>query len=509
MSAPLEDCGGLTREYSEILLIWNKDPVRVGRVKKIVLVDPPYSFWSAEKNYLRPFIGNLPSLGLLSLAAVLRERGYEVIIVESASLGLSLAPTLENILRENPSYLGLSCTTASVENAATIARAVKERNPEILTFVGGPHITALPEETFCRYPDFDYGVVGEGEMAFLDLLEVVGENGKIKSVESAVFREGEKVLVNPRRSFIDPLDRLPFPAYDLLPLFPARYRPPFLNYLKGPSASLSSSRGCPQACTFCDRSVFGARYRYFSEDYIFELISHLCRKYSIQHLVFADDQFAASKARLIRLCEKMAAGNLKIRWNCDVRVDSVDPELLKLMKRAGCWMISFGIESGSQKMLDDLHKGFDLEQAERAVRWTKEAGLRAKGLFMIGYPGETEETLHQTLSLLLRLPLDEMNLSILTPYPGTEIYRQAKSSDEFLEDWSRMNAMNCLLLPPALSSAGAVEKEYASIIREFYMRPGITFSYLGLLIRSPENGARLAAGLWQALLNLIKPRHKG
>jgi radical SAM superfamily enzyme YgiQ (UPF0313 family) len=272
---------------------------------------------------------------------------------------------------------------------------------------------------------------------------------------------------------------------------------------------LISSRGCPQACTFCDRSVFGARYRYFSEDYIFELISHLCRKYSIQHLVFADDQFAASKARLIRLCEKMAAGNLKIRWNCDARVDSVDPELLKLMKRAGCWMISFGIESGSQKMLDDLHKGFDLEQAERAVRWTKEAGLRAKGLFMIGYPGETEETLHQTLSLLLRLPLDEMNLSILTPYPGTEIYRQAKSSNEFVEDWSRMNAMNCLLLPPALSSAGTLEKEYARIIREFYMRPGITFSYLGLLIRSPENGARLAAGLWQALLNLIKPRHKG
>jgi radical SAM superfamily enzyme YgiQ (UPF0313 family) len=171
-------------------------------------------------------------------------------------------------------------------------------------------------------------------------------------------------------------------------------------------------------------------------------------------------------------------------------------------------MISFGIESGSQGILDGLHKGFSLEQAERAVRWAKEAGLRAKGLFMTGYPGETEETLRQTLSLILRLPLDEMNLSILTPYPGTEIYQRAKSSNEFVEDWSRMNAMNCLLMPPAFS-AGALEKAYTRIIREFYMRPGITFSYLGLLLRSPGNCARLATGLWQGLSNLIRPRPTG
>ncbi len=489
-------------------LIWNKDPVRLSRVNKIVLVNPPYSFWSPERNYLRPFIGNLPSLGLLSLAAVLRERGYAVKIVESASLGLSFTQTLENILQENPRYLGLTCTTASVENAARIAQAIKEKNPKISIFVGGPHITALPEETFRRHPAFDYGVVGEGEMAFLDLLEVVDENGKIKSVESAVFREGGKVLVNPRRRSIDHLDRLPFPAYDLLPFFPARYRPPFLNYLKGPSASFTSSRGCPQACTFCDRSVFGTHYRYFSEDYIFDLISHLCQKYGIRHLIFVDDQFAASKARLIRLCEKMAAGNLKIRWNCDARVDSVGPELLQLMKKAGCWMISFGIESGSQKILDGLHKGFDLEQVERAVRWTKEAGIRAKGLFMIGYPEETEGTLHQTLSLLLRLPLDEMNLSFLTPYPGTEIYQQAKRLPEFVEDWGRMNAMNPLLTPRALA-AGALEKAYARTLRKFYMRPGTTFSYLGLLIRSSENCVRLAAGLWRGLLSLMKPWREG
>ncbi|HYB20611.1 MAG TPA: radical SAM protein, partial [Thermodesulfobacteriota bacterium] len=304
----------------------------------VVLVNPPYSFWSPGKNYLRPFIGTLPSLGLLSLAGVLRKRGYSVKIVEAASLDLSLPQTVDHILRERPKYVGLSCTTASVDNAAQIARAIKEKNAGISTFVGGPQITALPTETFRRYPEFDYGVLGEGEIALGDLLEAVEGQKDLSPVESAVFRDGEEVRANTRRKFIEDLDEIPFPAYDLLPSFPRAYRPPFLNYSKGPVASLTSSRGCPQICTFCDRSVFGNRYRYFSEDYLLELISFLHQKYAVRHLIFVDDQFAVSRPRLIHLCEKLAGENLKIQWNCDARVDSVTPDLLKLMKRAGCWM---------------------------------------------------------------------------------------------------------------------------------------------------------------------------
>ena len=255
-----------------------------------------------------------------------------------------------------------------------------------------------------------------------------------------------------------------------------------------------SSRGCPQSCTFCDRSVFGNRYRYFSEDYLWELIFLLHRRYGVRHLVFTDDQFAAFRPRLLRLCEKMARGGLDIQWNCDARVDSVDPDLLGMMKRAGCWMISYGIESGSQKILDQVRKGITLDQVEQAVRWTREAGIRAKGLFMIGYPEETEETLGDTLSFIGRSGLDEINLSFLTPYPGTEIYRRAKGRPNFVEDWARMNALNCLLPPEALS-CWELEKAYGKIIRRFYMRPGPTFSYLSLLSRSPENRGRLWAGL--------------
>jgi radical SAM superfamily enzyme YgiQ (UPF0313 family) len=273
-----------------------------------------------------------------------------------------------------------------------------------------------------------------------------------------------------------------------------------LNYQRGPGASLISSRGCPQVCTFCDRSVFGTRYRYFSEDYLLDLISDLHHRYRIKHLVFADDQFAASRPRLIRFCERLAGAGLPIRWNCDARVDSVDSELLEIMKRAGCWMISYGIESGSPEILAGVSKGIQLDQVEQAVRKTKEAGIRAKGLFMIGYPQETESTLNETLSLILRCPFDELNLSFLTPYPGTEIYAQAKRSPGFTEDWSRMNAMNCVFRPEGLAT-GTLEKAYAKIIRRFYMRPRITFSYLSLLARSPNNCRRLAAGLSRWLLH--------
>ena len=467
---------------------------RVTDVKTIALVNPPYSFWSPEKNYLRPFIGTLPSLGLLSLAAVLRKRGYAVRIIESASLGLTFSQTVEEVLREKPRYVGLNCTTASIDNAARIAGAIKAVNPQILVFVGGPHITAIPEETFRRYAAFDYGIAGEGEMAFPDLLLRVEEGQRLREVESAIFREGEKVITNPRRRFMEDLDCLPLPAYDLLPFFPQKYRPPLLNYQRGPAASLISSRGCPQICTFRDRSVFGNRYRYFSEDYLMDLISRLHHGYGIRHLIFADDQFAASRTRLLRFCEKLARAGLPLRWNCDARVDSVDPALLKIMKRAGCWMISYGIESGSPEILAGISKGIRLDQVEQAVRTTKEAGIRAKGLFMIGYPQETESTLKDTLSLILRCPFDELNLSFLTPYPGTEIYAQAKDSPSFTEDWSKMNAMNCVFRPEALAT-GVLEKTYAKIIRKFYMRPRITFSYLNLLARSPDNCGRLAVGL--------------
>ncbi len=433
----------------------------------------------------------------------MRKKKYLVRVVESASLGLSLQETGEWILRENPDYVGISCTTSSVDNAGKIAQAVKNAKPEILTFVGGPHITAVAEETFWRYPAFDYGIIGEGERAFPELLGILEENGDLRKAPSAVYRQGPGIIVNPRRKFIENLDRLPFPAFDLLANFPRGYRPPFLNYLRGPCASVTTSRGCPHGCIFCDRAVFGNRYRYFSEGYIVDLLVHLKKAYRIRHIVFADDQFTASKARFMRLGEKILEQGLEFQWNCDARVDTVDSEMLGLMKKAGCWMVSYGIESGSQEILDRVQKGIRLDQAEETVHRTKEAGIRTKGLFMVGFPEETEETLQKTLDFILRCPFDEINLSILTPYPGTSLYDELRSQAGFVEDWPRMNAMNFLSLPRHLT-AQVLEKGFRRILQKFYMRPGVTFSYLGILLQSPENWARLLAGAGLRLWSLFQ-----
>ncbi len=465
----------------------------------IVFVNPPYSFRSVERTYLRAFIGTMPSLGLLSLAAVGRKRGDSVKIIESSGLLLSLSQTVDQILRAEPDIIGFSCPTASVGNAARIAAAAKGMRPRSLVLIGGPHVTALPVETLRRYPVFDYGVMGEGERVLVRLLDALEGRLDLRRVNGIVYRDGAEVRANPSAEFIENLDELPFPAYDLLPSFPEAYRPAFLNYLRGPTASLTSSRGCPQTCTFCDRSVFGNRYRYFSEDYLLELISSLVRRNGIRQLIFCDDQFAASRPRLERLFEGVARQNLVLRWNCDARADSVDPKLLKLMKRAGCWMISYGIESGSQEILDGVEKRIELERVEQALRWTREAGIRAKGLFMIGYREETDRSLKQTLSFIQRSPLDEINLSFVTPYPGTELYRQVRGSPDFSENWEKMNALHCVLRPTGVSCRD-LERAYAALIRKFYFRPGVTVSYAGLLVRSPENMARLGAGLGGILL---------
>ena len=472
-------------------------------LKKIVLVNPPYLFWSPEKNYLRPFIGTLPSLGLLSLAAVLRQKKYEVKVIEGTSGYGSLERITEAIVREDAQFVGFSCTTASVDNGARIAEAVKERQPSIRAFVGGPHVTALPVKTLLRYPAFDYGLAGEGEIAFPEMLAALEGGRSPEGIGSAVFREGNGIRLNPRRALMENLDELPFPAYDLLPSFPAGYAPALFNYVNGPTAPIASSRGCPQRCTFCDRSVFGTRYRYFSEDYLLELMSLLRAKFGVRHLVFVDDQFAALRSRLMRFCERLLEKDLKLTWSCDARADTLDGETLAIMKKAGCWMISYGVESGSAEILESLQKGITLAQVEEVVHRTRQAGIRAKGLFMIGSPGETETTLRQTLDFILNCPFDEINLSYLTPFPGTAIYEKIKGSEEFSEEWARMNALNPLLRPQGLAVED-LQKAYGRIIRSFYMRPGISLAYLRILLKSRENRARLAAGLSQWLLSRFR-----
>lgn len=464
-------------------------------MSKIIFVNPPFTVWDSETPLPKTLENTLPSFGLCCLAAVVREKGHVPSIVEAGALQLTLKETLNSILKQRPQIVGFRASTASLNNAALLAKAVKEHDAKIVTIIGGPHITAEPVETLSRFPQFDLAVIGEGEETIVELLNVIERirleaHEGFKDVAGIAFRHGNEIIVTAKRPYIKDLDRLPMPAWDLLEGFPDRYQPPLLSYKALPVASMVTSRGCPFQCTFCDRSVFGNRYRGYSAAYVTGMIKHLVSVYGVRHLLFYDDLFAASESRLNAVCNDMIASGLNLSWSCDARVNAVSEKTLALMKKAGCWEIAFGIESGSQKILDLVAKDITIEQIQTGVRLTHEAGIKVKGLFMMGHPGETRETIRETVELATRLPFDIINISKLTPYPGTELYRDAAMYGTFDPDWDRMNSLSFVFVPHGFTRE-ALEAEYRMALKRFYWRPGKMAALLGALMRDRAGLKRL------------------
>ncbi len=431
--------------------------------------------------------GNLtPSLGILILAAVVREKGYRVSVLDASAENLSLDETLERVERLRPRTVGFSATTLSILGAEKLAEALKHRRPDMTTLVGGPHATAVPQETLTRCPHLDIAVLGEAENTIVGLLEALATGDDLSKLQGVAYRNEQGAVVQtPRRDGVTDLDALPHPAWDLLPGFPDRYNPPYFKVQRLPSTSLVTSRGCPYQCVFCDTSVFGAKVRGYSAEYLVDMLHRLTTDYGIRDITFEDDTFMFLPQRLRAVCEALIRSDLRLSWACNSRVDLAKPDLLRLMRRAGCWYISFGIESGSQEILDGIGKRLTLSQAEEAVRESRRAGVRAKGFFIVGHPGETLETLEQTRSLMLRLPLSDASVMCMTPFPGSPLSKNADRYGELDRDWSSMNLLQPAFVPFGLSKE--VLKAWQSrLMREFYLRPRVWVDYAGRVLRHPS-----------------------
>jgi radical SAM superfamily enzyme YgiQ (UPF0313 family) len=471
-------------------------------VKKIVLATPPVSL--KERYGTLAGAGNtMPCLGLLSLAAVARKKGFDCSIVEASSLCLGLDETVHEIISLSPDYVGLTSTTLSIWAAAELAQKVKIENSRFKIIVGGPHLTALPYETLQAFPAFDYGVIGEGEETLVDLLLALEGNGDVKKVKGIVYRDTDHIEITERRPFIDDLDSLPLPAWDLLEGFPRRYRPPAFRFRRLPAASLVTSRGCPNTCIFCDRSVFGNRCRSFSSGYILEMVKFLCHRYGIKELLIEDDTFFLSRQRIREFCEGLLKENLQLSWSCLGRVNTVDREILTLMKRAGCWQIGFGIESGDQKILDLAKKNISLSQVKEAIRLTREAGIESKGFFILGFPQEDRETLRQTSTFARTLLLDDISINFMTPFPGSQLFQDAHLYGQFDADWRKMNMLRVVFVPHDLTEADLVKTSH-DLWKHFYLRHRIIFGYLKRLIRNPMIGFSLFKGFFAFIALLFK-----
>jgi radical SAM superfamily enzyme YgiQ (UPF0313 family) len=531
-----------------------------GRDRRIYLVNPPYERIAPGYAFIKHLTNRSPSLGLLHLAAHVREHGFEPTILESDILDLDFDAVADRIIADAPPYVGITLFTVGVWGSARIARRVKAALPDTKVIVGGPHISSMGLETIRRFPEFDVAVQGEGEKILVALLgayeaarDAVGlggagrSNGRagpagaprpagaagegpaaaglaaegsavpspadsqsvverseptatagdvdLSKVPGVIYRKNGKTAVNPPPTLELVLDELPFPAWDLLPKFPHAYKPAVYDYPRGPVATIAASRGCPFHCKFCDTSTFGAKVRYYSPKKVFEMMQFLQKTWGVRHVMFVDDLFLASRQRTTELCSLIIENNFKMTWTCDARVDTVKPDLLDLMKRAGCWQISFGLETGSDEMLRRMDKSARVEKSEKAVNWSAEAGIRVKGLFMLGYPGETRETIQMTKDFVRRIPMTIMNLTKFTPYPGSPVYRELYGTTIRDDHWEKMNGMNFVWSPDGIS-VEELDGHYQEVIRWFYQQKRVRRRYVRESLRNPGHLVRLArAGL--------------
>lgn len=470
--------------------------------KKILLVHPlGYSSKKAGTDVSR-MANIMPPLGLASIAAFLDAHSIENDIIDCYAHPDSDERIMAYVRKETPGFIGFSCTTSSFFDGIRLAGMVKEILPEIKTIFGGVHASSMKEKILEEFDLADYCVVGEGELTLKELLSTDPE--ALSSVSNIAYRkdDGTPVFTGYRKELLD-LDSLPLPAYHKLAGYPEVYKLPIFNYPKAPNASCISSRGCPYACSYCDRSVFKRTFRYNSAQYLFDHLTHLRETYGIRHINFYDDQFTFHRNRVKEFSELMIEAKTGMTFNCAARAEHLDPELLALMKKAGCWMISLGIETGDPDLLAQHRQNPDLEMMREKILMIKKAGIRVKGLLMMGLPGETEQSIRKSQKYVYSLPIDDFNLAKFTPFPGSPVYDQIKESEglmgDFDEDWEKMDCMQFLFVPRGITKE-RMEELFIDFYRSHFKRFRVINGYIAMIWKSPDSWKRF----WKNAFGFIK-----
>ena len=415
-------------------------------------------------------------MNLAYLAAYLHKYGIRVRIIDYETTVFDERSFSRILQQESFSILGVSCTRPTIVRGSKIRAIAKIRCPEIATVVGGPHASALPEQTLEQFPSFDYLVFGEGEETLFKLCCAIRDRKTPTHIDGLAFRTRGTIIKNPARKLIEDLDTIPFPARDLID-----YRSRFGHSTRGfsnqtSSTELFTSRGCPYGCNFCAiQTTFGKKVRFRSSISIEEEIRLIKNKFRFKHIIVADDTFTLKENHALEICDIFRRSGIE-SWSCDTRADHISKKLLKAMKLSACQKIAFGVESGSQRILDLNGKGLTVEQVERAVHWAKEAGIRyIEGNFIIGsHPTETIDDIQQTRKLLRSLPWSFVSIAVITPYPGTTIYHLMKEQGLLHKDVSWEDFMMFGKTPKWKTihfSANDLIHLQKKLSREFYLRP--------------------------------------
>lgn len=448
---------------------------------RVLLINPPIELHEIYAHYDKsgPI---LAPLGLCYLASVLEKNNYPVKIIDGIAEKINEAELLRQIGIYRPRVVGITLPTVSFYKAAQLARSIKLNFKDILIVVGGPHASAIPSKTLLDCDSFDIAVFGEGEHTFLEIIdnyEAGSLHYNINRIKGVSYRDNGQVFMNPPRPLIENLDTLPYPARHLLKDINL-YNTNFSIGEKKPLVHMIPSRGCPFECIFCSQSVFGRKWRCFSAEYIVNEIEFLIKQNSINTVQFQDDLFALYPERVINFCHLLKAKKIKVSWNLSSRVDIIDENLFGIMHDAGCNIVYFGIESGDDDILKILKKGHSIHQVKSAVKAAKRAGLKVHGSFMLGNPGETKQTIKNTIKFALSLPLDAASFFITAPYPDTELTTIASQYGMInYGHWSqyRGHPEKAVFIPFGIKGDYLLEKQrYA--YRKFFFRARIIFDRL-------------------------------
>lgn len=463
--------------------------------KKILLVHPlGYSSDSAEQDISRK-ANIMPPLGLAGIAAYLETKNISVTIIDCYAHPASLSGIKDVLNDKRPFWIGLSCTTSSFLDGVKIAGFAKSILPSIRSIFGGAHVSALKEKIVLHYSDVDYVIVGEGEESLYQL--IINGGDKPEDIDGMVFRNssGDPQFTGYRKKLLE-LDTLPFPAYEKLAGYPDLYKLPIFNYPRIPNTSCISSRGCPYSCSYCDRSVFRRSFRYNSAVYLYEHLRYVKERFGIRHINFYDDQFTFNRERVKDFCCLMINRSSGMTFNCAARAEHIDFDLLCLMKKAGCWMISLGIETGDENLLAQHRQNANLDMLAEKIRLIKKAGIRVKGLLMMGLPGESEQSIKKSMNYVFSLPIDDINLAKFTPFPGSPLYRNIHNLGTFKEDWEKMDCMQFLFVPHGMTKE-RMEELFIDYYRSHFTRPKILLGYAAMLWKSPDSWLRFIKNFGQ------------
>jgi len=438
--------------------------------------------------------GTYPPLGLLYIAAYLREHGpkdVEVRVLDAIVGGMDYQAIEDAIRKENPAVVGFQALTFTLIDALRIGKITKKVNPEIITVIGGRHCDIYPKETM-GFKFIDYLIRGDGEVSFTRLITNIIKRRSLRRIPGLTFRSGEAIISNPPE-VIENLDMIPFPARELTPY--KEYR--FLLGKNAVFTTLMTSRGCPYRCSFCDEGH--KRFRAVSASRVVDEIVSCQKQFNMDTFFIFDSTFTVSRRRVIDFCRELRKRKVDVIFDVRSRINLVDAEMLKELREAGCIRVQYGVESGNDQILKNIKKQITVKQTKRVVCETRRQGFEILCDFMIGLPGEKEEEIMDTIDLAVDLPIDYAHFAITTPYPNTKLYRDGMDRGLFGDYWLEFSKHPEAGFEPLFWQENFTKQELIGYLcqaySKFYKRPGYVWRELLRIKSAGEFWRKMRGGL--------------